>query len=220
MSETIYRPSGQADVLSCGTCRYGLVASERPDWVYCLRNPPSWSGHHGRPGHIIVAAADWCGEYKSTSGGTPPVDGSGSGIGVTDGSDAAPGHIGEFLSASVQPGSPLVATSNVVMNITTLTLPPGDWDLQGQVATLASSGGHIQHMQMWMSPTSATVPTGFVGGFHEVGGIATGGSEQLVLPSGRMRQSLAAQTVIYLSTKVTFTGSLSAYGFISARRVR
>jgi hypothetical protein len=106
------------------------------------------------------------------------------------------------------------------MNITALNLPPGDWDLQGQVATLSASGGHIQHMQMWMSPVSATVPTTFVGGFHEVGGISTGGTEQLTLPSGRMRMSVTALTPMYLSTRVTFTGTLSAYGFISARRVR
>jgi hypothetical protein len=141
-------------------------------------------------------------------------------MGVTDGSNATPGRVGEFLSASVQPGSPIAAVTNVPMDITTLVLTAGDWDLQGQVATLASSGGHIQHMQMWMSQASATVPAVLVGGFHEVGGIATGGSEQMVLPSGRMRMVVTTSTTVYLSTKVTFTGSLSAYGFISARRVR
>lgn len=140
--------------------------------------------------------------------------------GITDGSNAAAGDVGEFLSASVQVGAAIVAVTNVAIDITTMVLTPGDWDLLGQVGTQAAAGGHIQHMQVWMSLASVTPPTVFAGAFHEVGGIATGGSEQMVLPTGRLRMNVTANTTMYLTTKITFTGACSCYGFMSARRVR
>ena len=140
--------------------------------------------------------------------------------GVTDGSNAAAGDIGEFLSASVQVGGAIAAATGVAIDITTMVLTPGDWDLLGQVGTQAAAGGHIQHMQVWMGTAPATPPTVFAGAFHEVGGIATGGSEQMVLPTGRLRMNVTANTTIYLTTRITFTGACSCYGFMSARRVR
>jgi len=140
--------------------------------------------------------------------------------GVTDGSNAAAGQIGEFIEASVQTAAALTATTSTAMDITTINLTAGDWDVLGQVATIIASGGHVQNMQAWMSTVSKTRPTQLVGGLHEVGGVSTGGTEQLVLPTGRMRLNLTATTTVYLSTLITFTGTGKAMGYISARRMR
>lgn len=140
--------------------------------------------------------------------------------GVTDGSNASPGQLGEFLSAAVQVGNAIPATTNVIMDVVTLSVPPGDWDLFGQVCTNIASGGHAQNGYAWMSTTSATVPATIFGAAHQIGGIASGNNEQLMLPTGRQRMSLTTTTTIYLSTRIQFTGTASFYGYISARRVR
>ena len=61
------------------------------------------------------------------------------GTGVTDGSDAAAGHVGEYLVASAT-GVALV--SNNVANVVSLDLTAGDWDVSGNVDFAAGSGQH------------------------------------------------------------------------------
>lgn len=141
-------------------------------------------------------------------------------IGVTDGSDAPAGHVGEFISASVQAPDYIAATNGVPLDITTISLTAGDWDVQGQVATESPSSGHVQHMEVWTSTVSMTRPTVLVGGFHEVGGINTTGVEEIVLPTGKMRLVLTAPATVYLSTLVDFSGTCTALGYIGARRIR
>ncbi|HEY2596070.1 MAG TPA: hypothetical protein VGK33_19430, partial [Chloroflexota bacterium] len=59
------------------------------------------------------------------------------GKGVTDGSDATPGNIGEVLTAS---NSGVALSSNTQANVATLNLTAGDWDVSGLVSFSASSG--------------------------------------------------------------------------------
>jgi hypothetical protein len=143
-----------------------------------------------------------------------------SSMGVTDGSDALPGHVGEFISASVQDPAFVSVANGVATDIVTMSLTAGDWDVQGQIATQSPSSGHIQHMQVWTSVVSMTRPTQLVGGFHEVGGINTTGVEEIVLPTGKVRVVLTAPATVYLSTIVDFSGTCVALGFIGARRIR
>ena len=62
----------------------------------------------------------------------------GSRRGVTDGSNAAAGMVGEVLSASNTTGQQL--TTLVTVNVATLALTPGDWTLGGVVIFNATSG--------------------------------------------------------------------------------
>ncbi len=144
----------------------------------------------------------------------------GSRQGTTTNDNAAAGDIGEFISASVQPGSGIAMTTGTLMDVTSVALTPGDWDVQGHVATQVASGGHVQNMQVWTSTSSKTLPTQLAGALHQVAGVATGGVEQLILPTGRMRVSLASPATVYLSTSVVFTGTGAVAGYISARRMR
>lgn len=54
-------------------------------------------------------------------------------IGVTDGSNASAGSVGEFFSASVLSGSAIPLTSGIASNITFLSLSAGDFDISATV---------------------------------------------------------------------------------------
>jgi hypothetical protein len=140
--------------------------------------------------------------------------------GTTTNDNAAAGQIGEFISASVMsPG--VVASNAAVLNVATISLTAGDWDVQGQVGTVVPAATKIAAMSAWPSTTSATFPTTPQGGLHQVDGMVTQGGDVVVLPTGRMRISLAATTTVYLSAMVTFAGgTLACTGYIGARRMR
>jgi hypothetical protein len=140
--------------------------------------------------------------------------------GTTTNDNAAAGQIGEFISASV--ASPGVTTSNAVaLNVTTISLTAGDWDVQGQVGTIPASGTKISDISVWPSTTSAAYPATLQGGLQRTNGLTTQGGDVIVLTTGRMRLSLAATATVYLSAMVTFAGgTLSCTGFIGARRMR
>jgi hypothetical protein len=136
--------------------------------------------------------------------------------GVTDGSNAAAGAVGEYLSvvnASLSPGS---ATA---YNIGSLSLSPGDWDLEGWTSAAPGAGGAITNIQVWVSMVSATNPGQ---------GRNQGGQFALNLPSasgtvgtGSYRVNISATTTVYLSGQVVYTGAApSVSGFMRARRFR
>lgn len=143
-------------------------------------------------------------------------------VGTNTNDNAAAGSVGEFVSSTVLVGSAVSLTSGVTANVTSISLTAGDWDVEGNVA-FASGGSTITNYEIGaISTTSATLPTAPYGG----GGFtlstpnyAGGGSN--IIPTGRMRLSLASTTTVYLVTNASFgTSTLAAYGFIGARRVR
>lgn len=126
--------------------------------------------------------------------------------GVTDGSDAATGQVGEYLSAA---GGSVTLTSTVTATAVSLSLTAGDWDVSGAVAFVAA-------------PT--TVPQGFAWGFNAperslVATFPAGASQNVEI--GPRRVNVTATTAVQLSVVAFFTTStMSAQGSISARRIR
>jgi hypothetical protein len=126
--------------------------------------------------------------------------------GVTDGSDAAAGDIGEYLTAS---GS-VALGSGAVTTVATLTLTPGDWDIWGGV-TFNISGAASNHYGAGIdgaltNEMVATIPTG------------TGTWRLAAAP---VRRNVSAGAAVTLSALAGFSsGSVAASGTISARRMR
>jgi hypothetical protein len=128
------------------------------------------------------------------------------GTGVRDGSDAAAGQVGEFMTAS---SGAVTLTNNSVANVVPLTLTPGDWDVSGLVSFSAGAGTH----------------TSFGTGLDTVGILYQG-----TYPSGAMTQGMGtppkrynvtANTVVNLVAIATFTsGTMSVQGVVRARRMR
>lgn len=126
-----------------------------------------------------------------------------------------PGSVGEYVAAQVPFGSPLAATSGVPLNITSITLQPGEWDVSGTVAFTYTTVG--AGSAAWVGVSSATQPPPGSLGFTAVG-TSLGNDSQL--STGTARMSLATPTVVYLSATSGFgSGTAGVFGTIQARRV-
>jgi hypothetical protein len=127
--------------------------------------------------------------------------------GVTDGSEATAGNIGEVLTAS---GS-VALTNNTTATVATLTLTAGDWDVTGGVTFTISSAASSHYAAgidgAFGTAIIATVPTG---------------SGTWILSAGApVRRNVTASTAVALSAQTGFTsGSVSAAGSVRARRMR
>ncbi|WBG90012.1 hypothetical protein N5580_13035 [Pantoea piersonii] len=135
----------------------------------------------------------------------------GSRKGVTDGSGAAAGDIGEYLSASA---SSVALTTATAVNVTSLTLTAGDWDIHGTVEYTAS-GNIITNIIGGFTTTSATLPA-FPNRYRNPSAAAVD-TTAVAVPYQRLL--ITTSTVLYLVVQASFaSGAVSASGVIRARR--
>jgi len=140
--------------------------------------------------------------------------------GVTDGSDAAAGDKGEYISASAAISSVGLGFS-AATNVCSISLTAGDWDAAG-VVHFTSSAGNMAIIAAWVNNASASEPSqpspGYASMRHATNGFY---ATQTVLALSPRRFSLAATTTVYLGALATFaSGVVAAGGFVGARRVR
>ena len=141
-----------------------------------------------------------------------------SSTGVTDGSNAAPGQLGEVISSVVAlPGVTL--TSSATANVTSLTLTPGDWDVSGEVWLVLGSAA--TQMQCAISGASLTFPGGPSVGTSRAAFFYSSGVATTDIPLRTCRISTSTGGTWYLVANVTFpSGTTTAAGVIWARRAR
>jgi len=136
--------------------------------------------------------------------------------GVVDGSDAPPGLIGEYLSASATVG----LSSATPTDIVTLTLPAGDWDVSGS-ADFSFSALTLTFASAWLSTTSG-VSSALGRSAIQTGGGGVLGAVNFVV--GPVRQSITAPATrpVYLGCQanVAVGTTASVFAFIRARRIR
>ena len=142
-------------------------------------------------------------------------------IGTTTNNSANAGSVGEFISATLASGSAVALTTTVVANVTSISLTAGDWDVTGVVAFNFGATTSFTDVAGGVSSTSASL--GALGSFFDYATAATvpvaGPSPTWTVPVTRL--SLSGTTTVFLVARGTFTVStLSAFGFIRARRVR
>lgn len=144
-------------------------------------------------------------------------------VGTTTNDNAAPGIVGEYISASVVAGSAVALTTATGANVTSISLTAGDWDVWGNIGFVPAATTNITQLQGGCSTTSAQIPgvpnAGFLQQFGS-GGLVPGAANlsSAVVP---FRFSLAVTTTVFLTALANFTVStLGAYGFIAARRRR
>jgi hypothetical protein len=138
------------------------------------------------------------------------------GAGVTDGSNAAPGMIGEinhehFVNTS--PGAGPVAIGN-------FTLQPGDWDVTGRV-WIYSTGAGLTSFTVGISDTPAHTTANY---FSSSGSVGLGGAAgNLISPLPVAQINISAPLTLYANFWGVWAGGTTAATvefFISARRVR
>jgi hypothetical protein len=132
-------------------------------------------------------------------------------IGVTDGSDAQPGQVGEFVRLII--GNITIPAAYLVQNVTLGVLSPGDWDCWCS----CSFTSFISDARMSLNP----VPTGFSDEMY-VGMATTLESFNLVGPTGRALISVPTLVNMQLTTNLAAEGPAATIGYMifSARRRR
>jgi hypothetical protein len=140
-----------------------------------------------------------------------PADVRAASTGVVDGSNAAAGQIGEFLSAS---GGPVALTTGAIASAATLNLTAGDWDVW-PVISFSPSG---QQLSQFIAAVNTALNLTGINYFNLTTGAILGGGN---IPGPVTRFSFAATTPVYALAQTQFaSGTCNAYGWIYARRVR
>ena len=158
--------------------------------------------------------SQWVPTTNQMGGGYLPLQG------VTNGSDAPPGQIGEVISSVVQPGA-VTLTSTVAANIASISLSPGDWDVHGEIWLSVGTGAPVNVVGA-INTVSATLPaTQSIGTSRaQISATLTASSLDYFAPRA-CRASLLATTPYYLVGFCNFpSGTTTAGGTIWARRAR
>lgn len=139
--------------------------------------------------------------------------------GVANGSDAAPGQIGEVIS-SVVLGPGVSLGNGVAANITSIALTAGDWDVQGEVWLALAPA--ITSIVGWISPTSASAGSqaAINASRFSLAGAAGFFTGSAAFPLRPARVSLGAPATYYLGVDATGGATNTAWGNIWARRMR
>ncbi len=138
--------------------------------------------------------------------------------GVTDGSNAGAGYVGEYVMSAMAFGSAQALSTGTALNLFTLSLTAGDWDVEANVNFSFSAATSTDH-SCGINTTSLTIPSDGTGISSGVQTTTATVVDAITLP--RKRISISATTNVYVVAKATFTvGSVSVYGGVSARRAR
>lgn len=138
-------------------------------------------------------------------------------VGTTTNDSANAGSIGEYASSTQS--TPQALTTNTALNVTSISLTAGDWDVTGIVAITAASTTQLNNIVGGSNTTSATI--GSLGTYFQIIPGNTNSTALYNIPIPTTRYSLSATTTIYLVAQVGFnTSTASATGVIRARRIR
>ena len=103
-------------------------------------------------------------------------------------------------------------------NAATNALTPGDWDVWATLAVTPATSMTV--FSGWISAGSAVDPGAPNGGAYVLSQPVAALTAAQVMPIGTLTVEVGTSTPIYLSAKVTFTGTATAYGALIARRRR
>jgi hypothetical protein len=134
--------------------------------------------------------------------------------GITSGSSAISGQIGQVISNTVLLGSAVSLTSAVFANVTHINLTAGAWLIFGNVFINATSGG-LFNGYMWLSTISATQPdAALVSGTDQGSAVYV----QIANATPCIIVNASTSTTAYLSCVSVFNSTANASGNITAIR--
>jgi hypothetical protein len=139
-------------------------------------------------------------------------------IGTTLGDNANAGSVGEVISSAVAQGSAVALTTNNPSNVTSITLTAGDWLVYGQVAFTDAGTTATTYIAGSIGTTTASfvIAQGFL-----VPGLSGGIAGVMASAVPTLRFNVTTNTTLFLVAQAQFTVStLSAFGYVTARRVR
>lgn len=150
--------------------------------------------------------------------------------GVTDASAASAGDVGEVIEAHLLLASATTLTTNTPINVASISLTAGDWDIQIQGGfNIVSGTPAATSLKIAVSTTSATFPATSTFAAPDSNGQVTS-SRNNAFPSASddpevvtaySHVSRSSTVTYYLVAQATFAaGSVNSWGSIIARRRR
>lgn len=138
--------------------------------------------------------------------------------GTTTNNNASAGSVGEYPSSAVADASAISLTTATPINVDTLILTAGDWDVDANV-NFVESASTVTARAAAITLTSATLPTDGTKCSLDIPTTISTGTVSITLKTTRI--SIAGTTNVYLAVSSDFSaGSQKAGCSFSARRVR
>jgi hypothetical protein len=164
----------------------------------------------------VLVIADTTGALSRNGGGGIPLQG------TSTNDSAAAGFVGETAESEVLAGSAVSLVTATAKTITSISLTAGHWRVCGNIAYVPSAAVMTAHTTC-ISQVNNTLPTypgkGALSQLVVPSGTLLANTH--VFPTGTMYLKLSATTTIYLVGQAVFgSGTVTAYGFIHAERVR
>jgi hypothetical protein len=149
------------------------------------------------------------------------------GTAVTAGPAAGPVGTVRYASRIITSAQQIaIPATDMIIDIAHVTLPPGQWDLNGEVWVVVTSGTpNIDRIAASISPHSASAPAdpadGLAVNAQEPQQPSAGGRARIghVLPLAMLRANVKVRTDYFLSVMVSWSkgGAFAAYGKIAGR---
>jgi hypothetical protein len=140
-------------------------------------------------------------------------------VGTTTNNSVNAGGVGEYVSSEVASAGSVSMTSATNINITSISLTAGDWDVFAIGKGNTAGSAVISWVRCSVSETSATYNDG-----HSFANESSQNSINIGAPAFGIppkRYLLSTTTTLYLTLQAGFTpGTIGGYGRISARRIR
>lgn len=136
-------------------------------------------------------------------------------VGRTNGSFPAAGEIGELKDSFVAAGS-IALVNNVAKTVTSITLPPGDYDVSGVIDFAAPTT--LTYEVSSIGVVANTLYPNFAG-YQVLSSSQVFTNNRIATPVVAMSLTTTPTTTIYLVAQAGFTGALGVGGYIRARRV-
>lgn len=124
----------------------------------------------------------------------------------------ASGYVGELFSSVVTAASNTPFTSGTTVNLTSLTVPPGNWDIFGNMGMNSTTS--ISATVAGINTTSATIPAQELTSYLFPNGAAS--VVRMVVPT--LSVNISTTTTYYLVVNSTGVGTINMYGRLLARR--
>lgn len=142
-------------------------------------------------------------------------------LGTTTNDNAVAGRVGEYIEATVASASAIILTTGAALNMTSISLTAGDWDVTGAIYFNLGGATSITRLIASLSTTTNTLnlAPGYFADWEQAAAVP--GGNQISKSVSSQRFSLASTTTIYLVGFAVFTaGPATEWGKLSARRVR
>ena len=140
-------------------------------------------------------------------------------VGTTTNNSVSAGGVGEYVSSEVASAGSVTMATTTAINITSISLTAGDWDIYAIGKGNTSGNAVISWVRSSISATSATYDDA-----HSFANESSQASANIGAPAFGIppkRYSFASTTTIYLTLQCAYTpGAIGGYGRLSARRIR